>query len=153
VFQLSDFTGSLDCGESSGTVGAVGDPKAELMRGEKPSCEPVPYLLRTGSEGSEEFVLLEKDLGDQDAARFTMHIAWPDEPAPVGSLRLTTIDYDGPGGNPPQTVQWCGGTPSASTLPSGQAWCLVTQHITLAGSGKVTVTEDYFGSGDPRWAR
>jgi hypothetical protein len=53
--------------------------------------------LRTGTEGSEEFVLLEKDLGDQDAARFMMHIAWPDEPAPVGSLRLTTIDYDGPG--------------------------------------------------------
>lgn len=42
-------------------------------------------------------MLLEKDLGDQDAARFMMHIAWPDEPAPVGSLRLTTIDYDDPG--------------------------------------------------------
>ena len=65
----------------------------------------------------------------------------------------TTIDYDGDGPNPPQTVQWCRGTTANPVLPSGQKWCLVKQSTELVSDGQMQVSERYYGAGDPRWAR
>ena len=142
----------LDCGESSGNVGGGGTPTADLSRGENANCQPIPYLLRTNDDSSGQSVLLQKDLSGQSGTNFTMQITWDPEPA-VNPTPATLIDYDGDGGNPPQPVTWCGGTPASPTLPSGQAWCLTSQHAVLAGSGNVQVTEDYFGAGDPVWLR
>jgi hypothetical protein len=152
VFQLTD---GLDCGQSSGDVGGNGTPTANLTRGQNLNCQLIPYVLRTGID-SEQFVLLQKNLGTQTNANFLMDIAWQPEPAPIGPVPVTTIDYDGTGPNPPIAVTWCTGTVSAPMLPmnaGGQHWCLVSHQVVLAGSGNIQVTERYFGSGDPRWAR
>jgi hypothetical protein len=146
LFQLTD---GLDCGQSSGDVGGNGTPTANLTRGQNANCQLIPYLLRTGID-SEQFVLLQKNLGTQTNANFLMDIAWQPEHAPIGPVPVTTIDY----GNGPVAVIWCTGTVTAPVLPpGGQHWCLVSHHVELAGSVNVQVTERYFGSGDPRWAR
>jgi hypothetical protein len=150
VFQLSDFNGTLDCDESSGDIGEPGQPGADLTRGENADCKPIPFLLRTGSDESEQFVLLQKDLTGQSGANFTMEITWVAEPA-QNPLPPTTIDYQD--GDAPVTVQFCEGTPQDPTLPEGQAWCVFKQTVVTTGKGQVQLTEDYFGSGDPRWAR
>jgi hypothetical protein len=152
VFQLSDFNGTLDCGESSGDIGEPGQPGADLTRGENADCKPIPFLLRTGSDESEQFVLLQKDLTGQEDANFTMELTWAPEPA-HNPLPPTTIDYDGPGGADPTPVVFCGGTSSNPTPVEGQAWCVFKQKTEIVGDGQVRLTEDYFGSGDPRWAR
>jgi hypothetical protein len=148
LFQLEDVTGVLDCGESSPTIGGDGTPTADLTRGQNANCQKIPYLLRTDKTGSAQSVLLQKRLGDQTGANFTMTIVWEPELA-SNPLQATTIDY----GQGRQDVQWCGGTPGSPTLPSGQAWCLTSQQAALAGGGNVQVTEGYFGAGDPIWAR
>jgi hypothetical protein len=151
VFQLG-FTGVLDCGQTAPTVGGDGTPAATLTRGQNDGCQTIPYLLRTDKNGAAQSVLLQKLLGDQADANFTMTIVWEPEPA-ENPLPPTTIDYDGPGPNPPAPVVWCGGT-TASPIPvPGQAWCLTSQHLVLAGGGNVQMTEGYFGSGDPVWIR
>ena len=151
IFQLA-FTGVLDCGQSAPTVGGGTTPKVDLTRGQNAQCQKIPYLLRTDKTGSAQSVLLAKVLGSQVDANFTMTTVWQPEPA-VNPLPTTTIDYDGPGVNPPTPMKWCLGT-TASPLPvPDQAWCLVSQQVSLVGDGKVQLTERYFGFGDPRWAR
>ena len=151
VLQLA-FTGVLDCGQSAPTVGGGTTPKVDLTRGQNPQCQKIPYLLRTDKTGAAQSVLLEKALGNQTGANFTMTTVWQPEPA-VNPLPTTTIDYDGPGGNAATPMKWCLGT-TASPLPvPGQAWCLTSQQVSLVGGGNVQLTEGYFGSGDPRWAR
>jgi hypothetical protein len=152
LFQLEGFTGVLDCGQTAPTVGGSGSPAATLARGQNTACQKVSYLLRTADNGGVQSVLLEKVLGDQLRANFTMTIVWDPEPA-SNPLRATKIDYDGDGGNPPQPVVWCGGTTDAPIPVTGQAWCLTSQQAALAGGGKVQLTERFFGFGDPRWAR
>ena len=72
-------------------------------------------------------------------------------------LRVTTIDYDGPGGDDPRPVLWCDGTPEAPQLPAEatpeDTWCLASQSVALAGDRNIQVSETYYGAGDPRWAR
>lgn len=148
VFQLTEITGIIDCGDTEPTVGGDGSPAATLSRGPNPECTPLPYLLRSDNDG----VLLQKDASAQPGANFFLDITWDPELA-VLPLPVTSIDYDGPGGNPPQPVQWCGGTPSAPTLPSGQQWCLASQSSALAGGGQIQISERYYGAGDPRWTR
>jgi hypothetical protein len=151
ILQLA-FTGVLDCGQSAPTVGGGTTPKVDLTRGQNANCQKIPYLLRTDKNGVAQSVLLQKALGTQTTANFTMTTVWQPEPA-VNRLPATTIDYDGPGGNPPTPMVWCGGTTASPTPVSGQAWCLTSQHVALVGGGKVQLTEGYFGFGDPRWAR
>jgi hypothetical protein len=152
ILQLADFTGVLDCGQSSPTIGGGTTPKVDLTRGQNANCQKIPYLLRTDKTGAAQSVLLEKVLGNQVGANFTMTTVWQPEPA-INPLPTTTIDYDGPGGNSPTPMVWCLGT-TASPLPApGQAWCLVSQQVAIVGGGNVQMTERYFGSGDPRWAR
>jgi hypothetical protein len=149
LFQLTEITGIIDCGETAPPVGGGTTPEATLSRGQNPSCTPLPYLLRTDPDNS---VLLQKDASAQPGANFLLDIAWEPEAA-VLPLPATTIDYDGNGPNPPQTVQWCRGTTAHPILPSGQNWCLATQRTELVSDGQMQVSERYYGAGDPRWAR
>jgi hypothetical protein len=154
LLQIGDFTGVLDCGQTAPTVGGSGTPAATLVRGQNASCEKIPYLLRTANDNGQQSVLLDKVLGNQNGANFTLTIVWAPETATnPPPLPATTIDYDGPGGNPPTPVPWCGGTTAAPVPVPGQAWCLTSQQTTLVGGGKAQLKEGYFGFGDPRWAR
>jgi hypothetical protein len=148
LFQLADFTGVLDCGQTAPTVGGSGTPAATLARGQNPSCQKIPYLLRTADDNGAQSVLLQKVLGNQMTANFTMTIVWDPEPA-SNPLDATEIDY----GGGLQPVVWCGGTVAAPISVPGQAWCLTNQQASLAGGVNVQLTERYYGKGDPRWAR
>ena len=148
LFQLADFTGMLDCGQTTPTVGGSGTPAATLARGQNPSCQKIPYLLRTADDNGAQSVLLQKVLGDQSTANFRMTIVWDPEQASI-PLKVTQIDY----GGGLQPVVWCDGTADAPIPVTGQAWCLTSQQATLVGGHKVQLTERYYGAGDPRWAR
>jgi hypothetical protein len=151
VFQLTDFTGVIDCGETAPTVGGGDSPLATFSRGENDNCTPIPYLLRSDPNNS---VLLQKNASGQRGANFLLEITWEPEPL-VLPLRVTTIDYGTPGG--PIPIIGCVGTPDNPQLPPDrdpiQTWCLASQQWVLAGGGNIKVTEAYFGAGDPRWAR
>jgi len=151
VFQLADFTGVIDCGETAPTVGGGDSPLATFSRGQNDNCTPIPYLLRSDPNNS---VLLQKNASGQQGANFLLEITWEPEPL-VLPLRVTTIDYGTPGG--PIPIIGCVGTPDNPQLPPGrnpiQTWCLASQQWVLAGGGNIKVTEAYFGAGDPRWAR
>jgi hypothetical protein len=149
LFQLTEITGIIDCGQTAPTVGGDATPAATLSRGENPNCSPLPYLLRTDANDS---VLLQKDASSQPGANFFLDIVWESEPK-VLPVPATTIDYDGDGPQPPQVVQWCDGTSSNPVLPEGQKWCLTNQSTTLPSDGMMQVSEEYYGAGDPRWAR
>jgi hypothetical protein len=151
VFQLTEITGIIDCGETAPTVGGDGTPAATLSRGPNPECTPLPYLLRSDPDDS---ILLQKDASSQPGANFFLEIVWDPEATPSGPLPMTTIDYDGPGGDPAVEVQWCGGTASSPELPPGQNWCLAKQTVEQVEiANQVQVSERYYGAGDPRWAR
>ena len=149
VFQLTEITGVIDCGETAPPVGGGSTPEATLSRGQNPSCTPLPYLLRTDPDNS---VLLQKDASSQPGANFFLDIVWEPEDA-VLPVPATTIDYDGDGPNPPQTVQWCLGTSANPVLPADQKWCLANQSTELVSDTQMQVSERYYGAGDPRWAR
>lgn len=149
LFQLTEITGIIDCGETAPPVGGGSTPEATLSRGQNPSCSPLPYLLRTDPDNS---VLLQKDASSQPGANFFLDIVWEPEDA-VLPVPATTIDYDGEGPNPPQTVQWCRGTSANPVLPAGQKWCLANQSAELVSDTQMQVSERYYGAGDPRWAR
>jgi hypothetical protein len=151
VFQLTDFTGTIDCGETAPSVGGGDSPLATFSRGQNPGCEPVPYLLRSDPDNS---VLLQKDASGQEGANFLLEITWEPEPLEL-PIRVTTIDYGTPDG--PIPIIGCVGTAEDPQLPPDrdpiQTWCLAQQSWVLAGDGTIQVTEAYFGAGDPRWAR
>ena len=149
LFQLTEITGIIDCGETAPPVGGDNTPEATFSRGQNPNCTPLPYLLRTDPDNS---VLLQKDASSQPGANFLLDITWEPEAA-VLPVPATTIDYDGDGPNPPQTVQWCRGTTANPALPDGQKWCLAKQSTELVSDGQMQVSERYYGAGDPRWAR
>jgi hypothetical protein len=153
VFQLTDFTGTIDCGETAPPVGGGDSPLATFSRGQNDNCEPVPYLLRSDPDNS---VLLQKDASGQEGANFLLEITWEPEPLQL-PIEPTLIDYDGPGGMDPQEVRGCVGTAEDPQLPPDrepfETWCLAQQGWVLAGGENIRLTETYFGAGDPRWAR
>ena len=153
IFQLTDFTGVIDCGETAPTVGGGDSPLATFSRGQNPNCTPIPYLLRSEPDNA---VFLQKNASGQPGANFLLEVTWEPEPLEL-PIPVTTIDYDGPGGAPPVEVIGCIGTPDAPQLPPDrdpvQKWCLAEQHWVLAGGENIKLTETYFGAGDPRWAR
>lgn len=148
LIHLKEASGILDCGDSTGPV-TGGDTTANFSRGQNANCEPIPYLLRVENDD----VLVQKDLSGQAGANFTMTVTWDAEAAPLdgGALsRQTFIDYtpETPGGEVP--LLWCEAGP---TPPSGHFWCLTGQSSELQADGTVVVTEELFGSGDPRVTR
>ena len=91
----------------------------------------IPYILRTGFQGTDQLVQLQKDLGSQATLQpaFTMSTTWAPEPATYPVVRTTRIDY----GAGEQPMQWCNGTSSMPMTPSGQAWCITGQSVDLGG--------------------
>jgi hypothetical protein len=149
LIHLKEATGILDCGDSSGPV-TGGETTATFNRGQNANCVPIPYLLRVENLN----VLVQKDLSGQAGANFTMTVTWSPEPAPAtgGELsRRTSIDYtpETPD-DEPVALLWCEAGP---TPPMFHFWCLTGQSSVLQADGLVVVTEELFGSGDPRMTR
>jgi hypothetical protein len=116
------------------------------------NCVPIPYALRTAVGANSQSVTLLKDLGTQTAASFRLHVAWQPEPS-VSPVPATLVDPDPDDLVPATALQWCLGTRTTPQLPAGQLWCLTDQATTIVGGGRMQVTEDLFGSGDPLYAR
>jgi hypothetical protein len=147
LFHLTDFDGELDCGDTV-TEGGDGSPAVTLTRGDNGSCERIPFALRTNADGDDQEVELLKDLGNQTTANFTMQIIWEPETA-VMPLPATQVDF----GTGLQNVKFCNGPPANPTLPPGVPWCVTSRLEQSVAPGIAQLTENYFGAGDPRWAR
>ncbi len=152
LFHLTDIDGILNCGDTVSS-GSAGTPAAQLSRlaNGLGNCVAIPYILRTGFEGTSQLVQLQKDLGTQATLQpaFRMTTTWQPEPAANPITRATQIDY----GSGPQVMQWCDGTSAAPIVPTGQAWCITSQSVALVATGLVQVTEGYYGAGDPKFLR
>jgi hypothetical protein len=174
---------SLQFGNAQGAVGelgcpSIGDfdpdpvtgggsaaPTADLARDEnadESDCEFVPYILETGTtDGGGGFVDFIKNLDQQASAQFLLSIDWAPEPAVYPIPTTTQVDYDGPGGNPPQDLDWCEpgsggqlyGLPPSTPSPT-LGYCLVSQFSEVGDiAGEINVTEVLYGLGDPRVTR
>ena len=107
------------------------------------------------------FVDFIKNLDQQASAQFLLSIDWAPEPAVYPIPTTTQVDYDGPGGNPPQDLDWCEpgaggqlyGLPPSTPSPT-LGYCLVSQFSEVGDvAGKINVTEVLYGLGDPRVTR
>jgi len=171
AFKLvEEFDGLLNCGDSTPTEGdGVIDAAITVTRGGQEICVLKPYNDDSaGSTASFEPT-------GQANAQFTATVVWPAESA-VLPVPVTNIDFDGPTGTrPAEPAQWCGGTPTRNqdgtltmaaatattpfafvdppSLPANTPWCLLDQDVTYTGGGMMQVTEYYYGSGDPFFAR
>ena len=174
AFKLvEEFDGELNCGESTPTEGdGITNAAITVMRGGQVDCVLKPYNDDSaGSTASFEPT-------GQANAQFAATIVWPAETTQL-PVPVTKIDFDGPTGPLPVVpVQWCTGTaernpdgtlamyPADSNdgyidyafidppeLPAGASWCLLDQDVSYVNGGKMQVTEYYYGTGDPFFAR
>ncbi len=162
LFSLvQEFDGVLDCGQSTPPEGGGADAAITVFRGGQTECQLKPYNDdASGSTASFEPI-------GQAGAEFTATIVWPAEGA-VLPVPGTTIDF----GNGPEAVQWCQGTAVRNTdgtltvdaaapyafsgpptLPGTASWCLLDQNVSYINGNQIQVTEYYYGSGDPFFAR
>jgi hypothetical protein len=155
LFHLVDADGTIGCGGEA-SAGGDGTPGAEVARldnllGDSGDCKPIPYALRTGTDGGIQSVLLAKELGEQAdlMPAFTLAITWEPEPAEYPLGRTTEIDS----GDGPAPLQWCDGSTAEPVPPEGQVWCLAHQSTEVVGDGLIAVTESLYGAGDPRFTR
>jgi hypothetical protein len=154
LFHVVASDGPLDCGDTE-TRGGEGVPDVEMTRlengsGTSEDCEPVQFVLRVDDEDGTQVIEFFKDLDDQAEfdPQFTIHVVWEPEPASYPAAP-TLIDF----GDGPQPMEICDGTESEPVPPEGQPWCVIRHLVEVAGTDLMQVTEDFFGSGDPKWTR
>ena len=173
AFKLvEEFDGLLNCGDSTPTEGdGVIDAAITVTRGGQFACVLKPYNDDSaGSTASFEPT-------GQANAQFAATIVWPAEATQL-PVPATKINFNGPVGPNSPPVQWCTGTAERNTdgtlamhpadpndifidyafvdppdLPTGASWCLLDQDVSYVNGGKMQVTEYYYGSGDPFFAR
>ncbi len=172
LFHLVDIDGLLDCpsgnGPSQATEGDPGEPSSILERVENVGgapCTPIPFNLESGSgvtpgcePGSVQCILLQKDILGQ-ATQFYWTVTWDPESSNYPETP-TEFDFDLDGTF--QSLQPCladaddDGNPESplTTDPEdGDAvdpWCVTdTESDFDPATGLYTVTETYFGGGDP----
>ena len=130
----------------SATVTNVADGDAECS-------DPAPVSLTTtaGAGDDPDTALLEKGEAANEV-QLTLHVEWPDAPAPGdGSTPASQVQY---GDGPIHDIEWCGTEEGGyPTLPEDEFWCLTEQHSTLNGDGTISTDEDFFGFGDPKFTR
>lgn len=169
LFHLIDADGILACGQTATQGGTGGTPlnSLERLNNTTPGCVPIPYNLESSitncTLGLNQCVLLQKDLLGQNA-QFFWTVTWAPE---SGQYMETETEFDFGFGF--QKLQLCLADdddadtfpelpPKAADSPAGSPdpdpWCVVNTATNLnAATGLVTVTEKYFGSGDPGGAR
>jgi hypothetical protein len=144
LFHIAGFDGQLACGGTASKVGTDGAPSVSITLQSQAGCEAVSYSLSVSNTNGNQAVAFQKVGGDSNVYRTTIN--WPVE-ASASPVPATQIRY---GEGPPHDLQWCDGTPAAPVIPApGEFWCLVDQHVALAGTDQMQVTEQLFGLGDP----
>lgn len=131
----------LECNESYPTESGGAADAVDLARLTGACVEgiPVTVVVRSNEvEITKPFV---------EGSAFEMTITWVDE-APAYPLPATRIAYEGEEGF--HDMELC---PGEQTLPPGEFWCVTDQSFTVLASGRIQVTESYFGAGDPRVTR
>lgn len=171
LFHLVNVDGILDCGQTAPTQGGAGTPSNSLERLDNvggATCTPIPYNLESGPgatpgclAGSAQCILLQKDLLQQ-AAQFYWTVTWTPETADYPETP-TQFDFDFDGefqdlqpcladtDVPPDGLPQLPPTLDPNDDPSlVDPWC-VTDTMTDfdPATGLETVTETYFGGGDP----
>ncbi len=73
----------------------------------------------------------------------TVDVLWNAEPA-VYPLPATQVDTP----SPTHDIQWCGGTSSSPTMPTGEVSCLISESSQIAGSNTVQVHDVIALDGD-----
>ncbi|MDP9225905.1 MAG: hypothetical protein M3P18_19115 [Actinomycetota bacterium] len=151
VFKLQQ-AGTLSCGDKTGDVGGSGGtPIANVERfanADSSTCTPIAYLLQT-STNADRLVSFQKNLAGQTEAQFEITITWPPEPV-HNPVPPTQIQYVG---GSPHPEQWCNGTTTPPTVPSGEFWCLTDQHTQITSGNMMQVIEMSYGKGDPNYKR
>jgi hypothetical protein len=169
LFHLIDADGVLACGDTVSQGGTGGTPTNSLERltNATGGCVPIPYNLDSSlancTLGFNQCVLLQKDLLGQ-SAQFFWTVTWAPESGSYmesetefdfgfGFQKLQLCLADGPDdGTFPDLPPKAAGSPAGS--PDPDPWCVVnTATVLNTTTGLVTVTEKYFGSGDPGGAR
>ena len=170
LFHLIDADGVLNCGQTAPPQGGGTTPTNSLERlnnVDNATCTPIPYNLDSSTTNCNplfpQCVLLQKDLLEQNA-QFYWTVTWAPE---GGEYMETETEFDFGFGF--QKLQLCLADdgdadpypelpPKATDSPAGSPdpdpWCVVnTATVLNTVTGQVTVTEKYFGSGDPGGAR
>ena len=172
LFHLVDADGVLGCtpgpnGNNSATQTTDGITTTieRQINADGSACVPIPYnqdsstntdLCNPDTTDFLQCIFLQKDLLDQNA-QFFWTVQWAPED---GQYMETPTEFDfGSGFHP---LELCradgaagGGLNGFPDLPAnGDPWCVVNTATTLnVATGLVTVTEKYFGSGDPGGSR
>lgn len=147
LFELTNG-GTLDCVAPNNvatlTQGGYNISYTRNLNVATPGCALKVFTLSVANVGGEDGVLFAPTGGDPDAT-FRGAITWPPETA-ANPLPATQINFGA--GN--QAIKWCAGTYTSPQLPAvTEKWCLVSHQATLVTGGKVQVTEEYYGQGDP----
>jgi hypothetical protein len=169
LFHLIEADGVLDCGDATDPAsGGEGTPTSTLERlanaidpetGEPEPCTPIAYNLESGqgvAPGCEtpQCILLEKDLLDQ-TTQFYWKVTWTPESADYPEFP-TEFDFDFDGLNFRQ-LQPCDADADGDgfpELPGTDPWCVTDTSVDFNPiTGLNTVTETYFGHGDPTGRR
>jgi uncharacterized repeat protein (TIGR01451 family) len=166
------FTDAITCDESVAGPNEPGTPLMTLVRldnADGSPCDPIPINLDSSSGGEQvcdtgqnatQCILLEKDLLGQEEAQFMWTVTWTPE---EGEYPVHPTEFDFPNDEEGfRPLQRCladndvEGDPGFGLpeLPSADPWCVVNSESILdIESGLVTVTETYYGKGDPTGRR
>lgn len=172
LFHLIEADGILDCPSGQGSSEASeedpGVGESTLSRQENvggAACTPIPYNLESGEGatagctlGSPQCILLQKDLLDQNP-QFIWKVTWNPESTDYPESP-TEFDFDLDGTF--QALQPCLADTDGDDLPqlpptlaegdddAVDPWCIMDTFVDFdPETGQNTVTEWYFGGGDP----
>ena len=141
AFHLLDVDGVLGCNENTGN-NAVEEDGVTVVHYTGEGCVPVPYRLVR----EEQSVTFLQPLNGQ---KFNITVdAWDPEPA-VNPIPVTQVDTP----SPSHDLQWCGGTPSAPTIPGSEVTCRISITSEIVGGGDMQVTEVIYLEGDINYRR
>jgi hypothetical protein len=173
LFHLLEADGALDCPSGTGTSEASeqnpGVGESTLFRQENVGgapCTPIPFNLESGVDatpgctpGSAQCILLQKDLLNQNT-QFIWKVTWNPETTDYPET-ATEFDFDFDGNFQP--LQPCLADSDGDGLPqlpptldtedpetAVDPWCITDTFVDFnETTGENTVTEWYFGQGDP----
>jgi hypothetical protein len=163
VFEIPGGEGLLLCGEES----AESEDGVTVFLTDCATGDSVPYLLER--EETEAGLLVDEILfavpGSATNA-YRVIIEWsPEEPVYPVTEKTQIVYFEG---EEPRDLPWCTGVEESPTLPPGldvlpdadypdypgpQGYCLVSSKAVIGPNGEITVTEELYGVGDPRFNR
>lgn len=165
LFHLLDVDGLLDCDDNGAggvTQGGDGTPTTTIERFDNrdgSQCVAIPFNQDSFVEGTNQFIVFQKDLLSQPTAQFLWTAVWVAE---GGQYQETETQFDF--GNGFQPLQLCLADSNGDGLPElppsvadpteNDPWCVVNTSTDLViETGQVIVTETFYGFGDPTGRR